>query len=178
MLAHFLPLSHMRLPSERKQPGKRYSLRKNPGKSPIASLILQASKQKGQGLVELAIVIPLLVVIVIGVLDLGRMYFTVITINNAAREGARYVTMHPSDLENAFSGTRSTAIQETQNTIINLQLSDVSVFSGSSMSCPDSNDDDKCDSGFPIRVEVTATFEPILWPDTLTFTRRVEMMVP
>ncbi|HEY5670154.1 MAG TPA: TadE family protein, partial [Anaerolineales bacterium] len=71
MLTHFLPLSLMRLPSERKQAGKRYWPGQNPGKYPLAGLILRASNQKGQGLVELAIVIPFLIMVVIGVLDLG-----------------------------------------------------------------------------------------------------------
>ena len=45
---------------------------------------------KGQELMEFAIVLPLLLLIVFGVLDLGRLFHALITITNAAREGARY----------------------------------------------------------------------------------------
>lgn len=48
------------------------------------------SKQKGQDLVEFALVLPLLLLIVVGVLDLGRAFFAAIAVANVAREGARY----------------------------------------------------------------------------------------
>jgi hypothetical protein len=48
--------------------------------------------RKGQSMVELAIVLPLMVLIMFGVLDLGRAFFSLITIHNAAREGARTAT--------------------------------------------------------------------------------------
>ena len=176
MLAHFLPLSHMRLPSERKKAGKRYSPGQNPGKYPLASLILRASKQKGQGLVELGIVIPFLVVIVIGLLDLGRAYFSVIIINNAAREGARYLSSHRSDLGDGFIGTIAAAQQETQGTIVTIAPSDVTA------SCTDNDDDGKCDTdypySYPVVVTVRTTFKPIMWPGTFTFYRTAKMLVP
>lgn len=178
MLTHFLPLSLMRLPSERKQPGKRYLPGKNPGIYPFAGLILRASKQKGQGLVELAIVIPLLVVIVIGLLDLGRAYFSVIIINNAAREGARYLSIHRSDLGDGFSGTIAAAQREAQGTIVTIAPSDVTA------SCTDNDDpsDGKCDTDFPysypVIVTVRTTFKPIMWPGTFTFYRTARMLVP
>lgn len=48
------------------------------------------SRQRGQDLVEFALVLPLLMIIVIGVLDLGRAFFASIALANVAREGARY----------------------------------------------------------------------------------------
>lgn len=49
----------------------------------------------GQGLVEFAIILPLVLLILIGVLDLGRLSFAAITVTNAAREGARYGAANP-----------------------------------------------------------------------------------
>lgn len=43
----------------------------------------------GQSLTELAIALPLLIIIVMGVVDLGRMYYTYVAVANAAREAAR-----------------------------------------------------------------------------------------
>jgi hypothetical protein len=54
--------------------------------------IFPSRGRKGQSMVELAIVLPLMVLIMFGVLDLGRAFFTLITIHNAAREGARTAT--------------------------------------------------------------------------------------
>ena len=57
----------------------------------------RSSQPRGQGLVELVLVIPTLIIIVVGALDLGRAFFSVITVTNVAREGVRYLTLHPED---------------------------------------------------------------------------------
>ncbi len=45
--------------------------------------------QTGQGLTEFALVVPLLMLMVVGLFDLGYAVFTYNMISNAAREGAR-----------------------------------------------------------------------------------------
>jgi len=55
------------------------------------------SEPRGQGLVELILVVPVLIIIVVGALDLGRVFFSVITVTNVAREGVRYLVLHPDD---------------------------------------------------------------------------------
>ena len=50
--------------------------------------------QLGQGMAELAIILPLLLVILFGTLDLGRAFYTYIGLTNAAREA--YATSRPS----------------------------------------------------------------------------------
>jgi Flp pilus assembly protein TadG len=52
--------------------------------------------ERGANIVEAAIVIPLLVLLLIGVVDFGRAYFAYITIINAAREGANWGVLHPA----------------------------------------------------------------------------------
>jgi hypothetical protein len=44
--------------------------------------------RSGQGLVELAVLTPLLILILIGALDLGRLYIYQTRVNNALKEGA------------------------------------------------------------------------------------------
>ena len=51
----------------------------------------------GQSLVEFALILGVLVWILFGVLDLGRVAQAYIVIKNAAREGAYYGSMHPGD---------------------------------------------------------------------------------
>jgi len=55
------------------------------------------SNQKGQSMVEMALTMPILVLIVAGILDLGRAYFTFIALSDAAAEGAAYAAIHPTD---------------------------------------------------------------------------------
>ena len=48
--------------------------------------------QRGQALVELALVLPVLICISMGLLDLGRVFYIHTGLTNAAREGAREAT--------------------------------------------------------------------------------------
>lgn len=49
---------------------------------------------KGQSLVELAIILPILLIILLGIIDFGRVFYAYVTITNASREGARYGSLH------------------------------------------------------------------------------------
>jgi len=48
-------------------------------------------RTQGQALVEFAIALPILILLVAGVLELGRGYSYAIAVSDAARDGARYV---------------------------------------------------------------------------------------
>ncbi|MBQ6711114.1 MAG: pilus assembly protein [Clostridia bacterium] len=50
--------------------------------------------EKGQAIVEFALVLPLLLALLCGIIDFGWLYYNQITLNNAAREGARYAVIH------------------------------------------------------------------------------------
>ena len=49
---------------------------------------------RGQALPEFAMVIPLILLMAIGALDLGRVLWALDSISNAAREGARHAIVH------------------------------------------------------------------------------------
>jgi Flp pilus assembly protein TadG len=70
---------------------------------------------RGQSLVEFALTLPLLLLVLIGILDLGRITATYVILENAAREGARYGAVHPS----SSSGIVARAQAEASGTIIN-----------------------------------------------------------
>ena len=54
-----------------------------------------ASGERGANLVEMALVLPLLMMFLMGVLDFGRAYYSYVTLTNAAREGARFASRFP-----------------------------------------------------------------------------------
>src|SRR3990170_2616419 len=56
------------------------------------------SRERGQSLTEAAIFITLLIVVLAGLIDLGRMYYTYLSLKDAAAEGAAYGSMEPTDL--------------------------------------------------------------------------------
>lgn len=54
-------------------------------------------KEKGQSIVELALLLPVLLVMLLGLLDFGRVYYVMVSLNDAAQEGASYAAMRPND---------------------------------------------------------------------------------
>lgn len=67
------------------------------------------SRSRGQALVELALILPILLLILLAAIDFGRVLFSWIEVTNAAREGAAYAILNPTDL----NGIRVRAVQET-----------------------------------------------------------------
>jgi TadE-like protein len=57
----------------------------------VASQHKPYGRRRGQALVEFSIALPILILIVAGVLELGRGYSYAVATSDAAREGARYV---------------------------------------------------------------------------------------
>lgn len=54
---------------------------------------------RGQALVELALILPVLMLLFASALDLGRLYYSQITINNAAKEGALEASRNPTSFD-------------------------------------------------------------------------------
>jgi Flp pilus assembly protein TadG len=63
--------------------------------------IARASRasSRGQSLVELALILPVLLLLFASALDLGRLYYSQITINNAAKEGALEASRNPTSFD-------------------------------------------------------------------------------
>jgi len=59
---------------------------------------LHRRRARGQGLVEFALVAPLLLALIFGVFDFGRGLSANVTVTNSSREGARYVIANISTL--------------------------------------------------------------------------------
>lgn len=56
-----------------------------------------ASREKGQSLMEFSLSLVVLLVLLAGVVDLGRAFFTYITLRDAAQEGASYASVAEAD---------------------------------------------------------------------------------
>ncbi len=54
-------------------------------------------RERGQGLVEFAISVPFMLLILLGTIDVGRVFFNVIEMRQAAVEGATYGSRKPTD---------------------------------------------------------------------------------
>lgn len=120
--------------------------------------------------------LPVLLIVAIGLYDVGRAFYTLIVVTNASREGARYLTLHPDDSTNtpAFTDTKWAAMTEASNSFITLTSGNVSVSS-----CVQDDAIPGCDTGTSILVTVTHSYRPVFWaPFNITLTRSTRMMVP
>ena len=125
-----------------------------------------AEKHPGQSLIELALILPVLMFILVGIVDFGRVFNAYIIITNAAREGARYGAMHPTDED----GIKDYVINEAVGSGINIGADDVEVgFPNGTL-----------DPGNPIRVTVTYDFPLItefLFGGSTTIQSSAEMVI-
>jgi Flp pilus assembly protein TadG len=100
-------------------------------------------KEKGQSLLELALILPLLIIILAGVLDLGRLYYAYVAVTDAAAEGASYAAIHPEQSD------RDEVLQRAQEASRGLVQIDSSMVA---VDCP------TVASGAPITVTVSYSF--------------------
>lgn len=66
--------------------------------------------QLGQALVEFALVLPVLLLILMAIVDFGRLFYSVLAVRHAAREGARYGVVHAADDEGIRQRVRDAAV--------------------------------------------------------------------
>jgi Flp pilus assembly protein TadG len=74
---------------------------------------LAVKRIRGQALVEVALTLPLLLLLILGAMDFGRMFYTKIILTNAAREGANYLARNYHDTD--FINIAKTAIKNEAN---------------------------------------------------------------
>lgn len=68
-------------------------------------------RSRGQAMVELALVLPILLLILMGVFDFGRAVFAYNSLSNAAREGARVAIVDQTDVGGIPVGATEAASQ-------------------------------------------------------------------
>lgn len=77
---------------------------------------------RGQSLVEFALVLPMLLVLIVSAIEIGRLFFTKIVVTNAAREAAYYYAVNPSGHDPGTLQTRAAqaAHAEAENSGVDL----------------------------------------------------------
>ncbi|MDI7274621.1 MAG: TadE/TadG family type IV pilus assembly protein [Anaerolineae bacterium] len=68
--------------------------------------------RNGQSTAELALLLPLLMLIFVGCLDVGRAFSAWVAVNNGSREGARFACLSPNDVEGIETRTKDDIVAE------------------------------------------------------------------
>lgn len=79
--------------------------------------------RRGQSLVEVALVLPIIIMILLGLLDFGRAFYTMVALRDAADEGASYAAIKPNDTV----GIQRRAAEASTN-LVSIAIGDVSII--------------------------------------------------
>ncbi|MSQ14799.1 MAG: pilus assembly protein [Dehalococcoidia bacterium] len=110
------------------------------------------SGEKGQSMVEFAMVMPLLLFLALGIADFGRAFFTLSSLSNGAREGARGgIVRQCSDTTGANHASVQYKVVQGASGVI------VVPSSGVAITYPDGN----AALGNRIRVTASTTYTPL-----------------
>ena len=112
----------------------------------LKMLKLKRRDERGANLVEMALVTVLLLMLLAGVVDIGRLFNHWIVITNASREGARYAARFPGDED----GIKQAAIQEATDSGVSLYEDNIAIIGLAA------------GQGEPIRVKVEYRFDTIM----------------
>jgi len=103
---------------------------------------LKYGSPPAQALVEFALLLPILLLLVMGARDFGRMFYTKMILTNAAREGANYLAYFPEDANNGYVDTFVAIYDEAKSSNVEVIVTDVTYT-------------DCCTQGLPVEVTIT-----------------------
>ena len=122
------------------------------------------NSKRGQAMVEMALALPLIIMLIMGTIEFGRLFHSYLLVSNASREGARI------------------AVTGVDNSVITSRINDVTAsLDSSKVIIISPNDADLRVSAVPVTVTinynhsiVTPVFESIL-PNPITLTSSTSM---
>ncbi len=108
------------------------------------------SRNRGVALVEFAMVLPLLLLLFAGLIDVGRGFSQAGVILNAAREGARYGIAHSTDMDRDDQ-IKNRAVEEASQSGLQIDKNNISIATL-----------DGAVSGKPLTVRISYPYRPLL----------------
>lgn len=79
------------------------------------SILKKFRREDGQAMVEFALILPIFLLILCGIIDFGWLFYNQLSLNNACREGARYAVVHTA--ENADTRSIINHIENMSTTV-------------------------------------------------------------
>lgn len=96
------------------------------------------SSERGAVAVEFALVLPVFILLVLGIVEFGRAFNIQVSLSEAARETARYAAIHSSDVGYTPAAARSAGIAAAPS--VHLVAGDINIgYSPGSACATDSN---------------------------------------
>ena len=94
--------------------------------------LFRRSTRSGQALVELALILPIMLMLLLATVDLGRLFYSQITITNAAREAAIQASQDPTSYTHGTCNATTSkvvcaAVNEARNSFVTVAPADVTL---------------------------------------------------
>lgn len=109
----------------------------------INKIVHLIKKENGQSLVEMALVLPILLLLIFGIIEFGRIFNADLIITNASREGVR---------QGAVGANDATIVQDIKNSVTILDPTQLTI----TISPPDTNrrrgDELKIHIEYPVKI--------------------------
>jgi Flp pilus assembly protein TadG len=128
--------------------------------------------ERGQALAEFAVVAPVSLLLIFGIIDFARALYTYEMVGQAARAGTRYAIVHAAQPQNCSDPSVGTAPCEQANSAFILSRFNfdpnattmVHTWEGPSATCTGT-----AQPGCYVQIEVDNTFKFVVVPGTMTF---------
>jgi Flp pilus assembly protein TadG len=118
-------------------------------------------ENRGSSLVEFALISFMFVMVLAGVVEMGRMVLVYNTIANAAREGTRYAIVHGADQTVSPSGPGNPCTCTDVKTVIT-NFASAGLINTSAMTITVSYPDGNNNAGSHVSVKVLYTYDPFV----------------
>jgi len=155
----------------------------NPSNSrcyPVVRSARFARREDGNSLIETALVLPVLLLLLVGAVDIGRGFRAAMIVNAAARTGAAYGIHYPTDVAGmalAAKTDTSKLVTVTPVATYGCECSDGTSATASCSSEPTCSS--SMNSVYYVELDTSATYTPILpWPGiptTIPLTAKVRL---
>lgn len=114
-------------------------------------------REGGQALVELALMTPILLLLIAGIIEAGRAFYVYIQLANASREGARYGMLSPTDVSGITVG-----VSRELPTWITGSTTAVTCAAAGTTTFATCNTNTNARAGDQLRVTVAYNYTPIM----------------
>ncbi|MGO9178054.1 MAG: TadE/TadG family type IV pilus assembly protein [Candidatus Limnocylindrales bacterium] len=133
-------------------------------------------RSRGQALVEFALVLPVFLLLLGGMIDFGFGFYSYMTVINGARAGARAATLNATDTSSAIEAAVNAEVVALNSSLVTTSIQCEASGSTTWAACGTSNDA----SGNTIEVTVSYTYHNI-WPlpfaPTIPMSSTVQMRI-
>ena len=118
------------------------------------------NNQRGQAMVEMALVLPILILLMFGIFEFGRIYNYQLTLTNAVREGARFAAIgpfsdtSPNDTDSAtITAVKTEITNRVKAYAVNLNTANLTLnvqFQGSTTAAREPGDSAQVTAVYPV----------------------------